>query len=251
MCNVSQDIKDKMEVTVRQFLDQGRAFTGFDVTKATREREGIAPNDMRHSDCRGAVHEMVVLSDACDFGHDTNGTTVKWKKTQTDVGNGQWAFLYYPETFDPKSYQPQPTRPRHPSTPSAPASQTMAVPSVASSPAPTPAAATPSDSGGMNADGTFNTDYRNRLLVRTKFCQHLGLKDGDSIYAVADPTKQVIQLYADPSKAPSTNGATMTPYKLTRDGDFCLYSATFRAAGLTGSTFKIDSSTPDVVEVLA
>ena len=45
MCNVPADQMAMLEKTVREFLDQGRMFTGYDVTIETRDREKVR---MRH-----------------------------------------------------------------------------------------------------------------------------------------------------------------------------------------------------------
>jgi hypothetical protein len=228
MCNVAADVMTRLENTVRQFLDEGRMFTGYDVTLETRNRDKIK---LRHSDCRGAVHDMQFLTDAVDFGHDVSGQTVKWNKTQIDMGNGAWAFVYHPDTVDPNGYQARQT------------AQTTA-PSVQT----TPTVATvvddtddSKDSGGENNDGTFTPDYRNRLFIKVSFVRSIGLKPGDDVIVIADMTKQSITLQGEvPTKTDS--GITVSTQRVERNGDFRLSSATLRSAGLTCSKFKIEKS---------
>jgi len=230
---LAADIMAKLEKTVRQFLEENRMFTGYDVTLETRVRESLK---LRHSDCRGAIHEMQFLSDAVDFGYDTSGQTVNWKKTQTDVGVGAWAFVYHPENLDPASYQsgnPVPVNvPQISVTPSA----VVSVITVADD------ADDSKDSGGENSDGTFSTDYRNRLMVKTRFARSIGLNAGDDVTIVSDSTKQTITLLSGVSVPQQASAIVVSTQRVERNGDFRLSSSTLRSAGLNGSKFKIEQS---------
>jgi len=225
MCNVAADVMAKLEQTVRQFLDEGRMFTGYDVTIETRDREKLRLN---HSDCRGATHDMQFLNDAVEFGSDVNGQTVKWGKTQVDMPRNAWAFVYHPANVDPKGYTPRQTVCdfeffKH-------GGRFVADDAT--------------DSGGENADGTFNTDYRNRLMVKTRFARAIGLKSGDDVVVVTDANKNTITLLADMASAPQIGtGIGVSTQRVERNGDFRLSSATLRSAGLTGSKFKIEPGT--------
>lgn len=239
MCNVAPDIMAKLEQTVRQFLDQGRMFTGYDVTIETRQREDLK---LRHNDCRGAVHEMQFLNDAVEFGHDINGQTVSWGKTQVNMNGNGWAFVYHPKHIDPQTYQPQTTQ--------AASAPRIPVAAVATSPVSVPAvvddADDKKDSGGQNSDGTFQTDYRNRLFIPTRFVRDLGLKAGDTIYIVVDDSRQTISMHSDtPQSQTSFNSQVVE-----RNGDLRLSGAVLRQAGLTGSKFKIEQSN-GVLEVFS
>jgi len=235
MCNVAADVVAKMEQTVRQFLDEGRMFTGYDVTLETRNRENLR---LHHGDCRGVVHEMQFLSDAVDFGYDTNGQTVNWKKIQTVIDGKGWAFVYHPANLDPASYQSGATGitvaakvPQISVTPSAVVSVTTVVDDSDDS----------KDSGGENSDGTFSTDYRNRLMVKTRFARHIGLNPGDDVTIVADSTKQTITLLSR-ATMDQTSAIVVSTQRVERNGDFRLSSSTLRSAGLNGSKFKIEQS---------
>jgi hypothetical protein len=248
MCNVAPDVMTKLEQTVRQFLDEGRMFTGYDVTLETRERENIK---LQHRDCRGAVHEMTFLNDAVEFGFDnSNGQTVKWGKTQVDMGNGgAWAFVYHPENLDPKTYQPRTTSPAQNTTsvtlaPTTPVSTAVATVTDDSD--------SSKDSGGENSDGTFSTDYRNRLFIKTRFVRGIGLKASDTITIVTDSAKQTVTLYADASAAPQPGHLLgVSTQVVERNGDLRLSSATLRLANLTGSKFKIEQGQNNTIEIFA
>lgn len=241
MCNATQDQMQMLEKTVRQFLDQGQMFTGYDVTIETREREGV---QMRHRDVRGAVHEIECLQDALDFGWDDPcGQPVQWAKTQVSMTGGQWAFVYHPANVDPNNYQPRQT------------GQSQALASPPSRPMPTTpsgpaiAPATVADSGGDNGDGTFSTDYRNRLFIPTKFLRLAGLQPGDECHVVADAQNKLILLAGD-----STNfddgTVRVTTQRVERNGDLRLSSTTLKSAELDADKFVIENGDQDGTAVV-
>jgi len=239
MCNATQDQMQMLEKTVRQFLEQGRLFTGYDVTIETREREGV---QMRHRDVRGAVHEIECLQDALDYGwDDPSGQPVQWAKTQVSMPGGQWAFVYHPANVDPNTYQPRQTTNQATSPPSAPPSTAPTGPAIAP--------ATVADSGGDNGDGTFSPDYRNRLFVPTKFLRDAGLNPGDECYVVSDSQNKLILLAGDST---NFNGGTVrvTTQRVERNGDLRLSSTTLKSAELDADKFVIENTDQDGTAVV-
>jgi hypothetical protein len=230
---VSQDILDKLNKTVNQYLDEGRMFTGYDVTIETRTREKIS---LRHQDVRADIHELVSLKDAMSFGHDMpGGKTVAWKATQHDMPGGGWAFVYHPDTMDPSQYQPRnasylaqatKTSTGHPSSNSPPPSLSISI-----------SDGTASDSGGQQDDGTFATDLRDRLLIPTRFIRDAGINAGDSCYVIADPQSKSILICKD---EPKVQGLSFTLQKVERDGGLRLASRTLKLADLNDSKFLIE-----------
>ena len=232
MCNADPQQMAWMEQTVRQFLDEGRMFTAYDVTIETREREGV---QMRHKDVRGACHEIQVLQDAVDFGYDdpNTGQPVGWSKSQVSMGNG-WAFVYHPSNVDPNGYQPRQTH----SPASAQASTSISAatgPSISTTP--------PTDSGSMgtpNSDGTYNTDYRNRLMVPTKYLRDAGLSPGDECIVVADKQNKLLLLTGDDSNLDGT--VRITTQRVERNGDLRLSSTTLKQGEFDDDKFVIENT---------
>lgn len=242
MCTVPQDIMDKMEATVKGFLEQGRMFTGYDVTIETRTREKMM---LRHQDVRGAVHEMETLNDAMDFGYQMlNGTVVRWKKTQKDMPGSGWAFVYHPENVDPSGYQP---RNQNSMSSQKPSGMPANVP-VAVCPLPTTPSLTlvndgaTSDSGGAQDDGTFATDYRERLMIPTRFMKEAGIKGGDQCFVVADAMNSMVLICKDD---PKVVGYNITTQKVEKDGELRLSSKTLKSAELVSSKFTIETTEKD------
>lgn len=234
MCNADSQQMDMLEKTVRQFLDEGRMFTAYDVTIETRDRESVK---MRHSDVRGACHEIQILSDACDFGYnDPSGTSVNWKRSRVDMPGDRWAFVYHPPNLDPNEYKFRGGKPQAATGPQSPAVGTPTQPT-------TTTATTPSvsDSGGKNEDGSFSTDYRDRLFIPTEFLRAAGLKAGDKCYVVCDLGNNLIMLAADGT---NFNGSDVriTIQRVERDGDLRLSSTTLKSADLNADKFVIENT---------
>lgn len=249
MCQLDPAIEPKIEQTIKQFLDEGRMFTGYDVTLETRTRENV---QMRHKDVRGGIHEIQCLVDAIEWGHeDGQGNDVKWKKSQISMPSGQWAFVYHAETADPNQYQAQ--------------GQTFQQVSQQVSQAQSQAVATQtpvvtavrgqsngnSDSGGQNSDGTFSTDYRNRLFIRTGFLKDLGLEKDNTVYVVIDSDNNRILLTKDYPKSFDDPNYSVNNQQVERNGDLRLSSKTLRTAGLDiAENFVIENSEVEKVAVV-
>lgn len=233
MCQLDSTIEAQIEQTVRQFLDEGRMFTGYDVTLETRTRESV---QMRHKDVRGAIHELSCLVDAIEWGHtDAQGNDVKWKKSQIPMPGG-WAFVYHAETADPSQYQPQAKPGLTPQQVSQQISQAQAQ-AVATQQPVTVAIQSPltgNDSGGQNVDGTFSTDYRNRLFIRTEFLKSLGLEKGDPVTIVTDSDNQRVLLIKDYTSFvdAALSSPTVHVQQVEKNGDLRLSSKTLRSSGL-------------------
>ena len=210
--------------TIVQFLDEGRMFTAYDVTVETRTRENLR---LRHSEVKNEIHQIQSLMDAVEFGHDGNGATIKWNKTQTDVGNGNWAFVYHPSHVDPNNYRS--------SASVSPAAASVAAPATQSSSPVISDADDSKDSGGKNDDGSYQTDYRNRLLVPTHFIRSIDGKPTNDIYLVCGASS--LEIFSQ-SPASATG---VTTQKIERNGDIRISSSTLKSAGMTGSKFVIES----------
>lgn len=235
MCNVAPDVMQKLEATAKQFLDENRAFTGYELTLETRQREHM---QLRHNDVRGGIHEIQSLVDALDFGYDAgNGQTVAWRKTLCPIGpNGQGVFVYHPASFDPKNYQPRPT---------AASSNAPSVSAVGGSTAPVAAliaqVAQSSDAGGDNGDGTFSPDYRRRLLVQSRFVRDLSLKAKESAFIGVENGKVVVMGSAAMTAYQGAN--SVATLAVERSGNLYLSAKILSDAGLNDAKFKIDSTT--------
>lgn len=235
MCNVASDIMQKLNDTVKQFLNEGRMFTGYDVTIETRNREKLK---LEHKAVREAIHELDALVDALDFGFDQGtGQTIKYGKYQMDMPGGGWAWVFHPTNLDPTKYQPRnpSASPRVPANTQAPVSGASSVPSIGL------ADGVISDSGGQQTDGTFAPDCRKRLMVPTKFCNSAGFVPGNEVLVLADKTTKTIMIAA--SEELLVDGVVkITTQRIEKNGDLRLSSRTLQAADMSQDRFVIETS---------
>lgn len=220
MCNSDAKTMSMLSKTVEQFLEEGRMFTGYDVTIETRERESI---NLRHRDCRGDIHEIEELEEAIDFGYENSkGETIQWHKTQVPHPNGRaFVFVFHQDGLDPTTYQF-----RNHSSPApvlTASSQTAStVPSDTSQDLDDD-----SDSGGVQSDGTYTTDYRRRLFVPTSFLKESGIKAGDSVKVVYDVVSSAILI----SEEQVGKCELITNQIVEKNGDMRLSMKTLGSAG--------------------
>jgi len=222
-------ILEKLEDTVRRFVDDGRAFTAYNVTLGCRSHEGI---ELRHKwvqDAGNPIHEFPALREAQDFGD--------FKQTQINHpdGDGTWAWLYHPASYDPTNFQWEESKKPQPAV----VRSTVAQASVDTQKADDDAAST-SKPGGVQSDGTYTTDYRKRLFVPTQFLRDAGMAKYDTCHvAMCDGT-----IYLAGTEEDFPTGSTVKNQVVEKDGDIRLSSTTLRAANLddeNGSfTIEID-----------
>ena len=239
MCNVSADVMAKMEKTVRQFLESGRMFTAYDVTIETREREKM---QLRHQDVGGACHEVESLVDAIDYGYqNASGFVSTWQRTRRDLpgSSGAWAWVYHQSGLDPHQYQFHKSGKQQAFQPSA--GQAKPAPALSIS----VADGSVSDSGGEQDDGTYAVDFRNRLMIPTRFMREAGIEPGDECYVVSDSNANMV-IVCKNTPALQVSGLKVTTQKVERDGDLRLASRTLKAAEMTDSKFVIETADKDI-----
>jgi len=88
MCDVSNDVEN----VVNSFVAQGKMFTAFDVTKLLR-KQGFQCN---HRDVRLVVHSM----------HMRGGISPDYVRTNHEIDNAVWAFVYHEYRDDVNQYDP-------------------------------------------------------------------------------------------------------------------------------------------------
>jgi len=226
MCTVSKDILDKLNITVEQFIQEGRLFTGYDVTVETRERENIK---LRHEEVRGDIHDLPALKDEFEFGD--------YERHEINMPKGGWAWVYHKKGVDPNQYTPRGQQQKPAVTFST---------SVVSQSAAIDDSSVVQDSGGKQDDGSFATDYRNRLMVAKNFLESAKLKPGDDCYVHYDVANSKLVLANSEQAGVSLLGT----YRVERNGDIRLSSKTLQNLG-TGNSFQIESENELVIVLTA
>ena len=235
MCNSDAKTMSMLSKTVKQFLEEGRMFTGYDVTIETREREGI---NLRHRDCRADIHEIEDLEEAIDFGYENSkGETIQWHKTQVPHPNGSaFVFVFHQDSANPLAYhfrnQPSPVVATSQST-------STIVDSTSQD------SDDDSDSGGVQNDGTFTTDYRRRLFVPTSFLKEVGIDAGESVKVLHDVVSSRILI----SKEPIDKNQEITTQVVERNGDMRLSMTTLSTAGFDHKDRFAIKNVEDAVEI--
>lgn len=214
------DVLQKLEDTVRRFIEEGRAFTAYNVTLATRQEHGLQLRHQTVQEAGNPVHEFPALRDAMEFA-DFCQTRIDHPKQ-----SGVWAWLYHPVSYDLSTFvweKGQTATPDH--------ARTDHAQQVFDQQKLDDQAAAVQNPGGQQNDGNFVLDYRNRLFVPTDFVRSIGLSPYNTIYVVADSDNSVIYLTDNADRF--DNGVSrITTQTVERNGDLRLSASTLRAAEL-------------------
>lgn len=248
--SIASTLRQAFEDVVRECLETGRPFSGYNITIWTRERFKLK---LRHQEVAGFIHEMEIIEDALDYGYTMpDNQTYSWVRSTFNKWSGPAFEVYHPVGYNLDNFVPEGVPP---------ASQSE----IASSARPlsmiglvTPQAdGTQPDAGGVQNDGTYKTDFRNRLMVPTKFLKEAGIEAGDTVYVIPDTNTHTVLLAKDTDFL-KDDGVKITMQRVERNGDIRLSSRTLRAADLTDNKFLIETSEKDggnsktkVVEVKA
>jgi hypothetical protein len=219
-----------IDTVVKEFLDRGQAFTAFEVSLEAKKRGA----NERHRDMKNYIHQSAGLNDEMEFGDYT--------KTLVSVGNegGQplQAFLYHPKSYDPNTYKPLERK----GGGSPPLIPQVPTPSLAASAAPSATATLDPDEPD---DGSYAVDYRNRLMIPTKFLRGISANPGElvHVYAESDGVGNCIYLS---KTAPTKDGVTSKTQMVERNGDLRLSQTTLQSSGLSGTNFLIENNSDSV-----
>lgn len=234
---ITNELKAAFLETVRNCLETGRPFSGYNITIWTREREKMK---LRHQDCVGVVHELDLVQDALDYGYTMpDGQTYTWVRSTFTNWSGPAFEVYHPVGYDLNNFVPEGVDPASQKEIQASVRPMSMIGQV------TPQAdGTQPDAGGHNIDGTFRTDFRSRLLVPTKFMREAGIEAGDTVYVLPDNQTNTV-LLAKESEVFGTNAVGITLQRVERNGDLRLSSRTLKAADLVDNKFVIETTEKD------
>lgn len=235
------NITEMLTETVVNCFEQGRPFSGYNITLWTREREGIK---LRHLDIQGDVHDLEVIQDALDYGYTmADGKTYSWTRSEFSNWHGPAFQVYHPVGYDINNFVPEGVQPVSQNVIAASVRPANMIGRV------TPQAdGTQPDHGGHQDDGTYKTDYRDRLMVPTKFLKDAGISAGDTVFVIPDQTNQTVFIAKDDSFL-DCDSITISTQRVERNGDIRLSSRTLKSAGLqaypSGNKFVIETAEVD------
>lgn len=230
------ELREMLLNTINECLDANRPFSAYNITKWTREREHIR---LRHSELGSEyLHQLDIIEDVLDYGHTApDGQTYTWKRTEFNNWSGPPFQVYHPLAYDINNFVPEGSQPANSIEVLNSVRPASLIGQV------TPAAdGTQADSGGEQSDGTYKTDFRNRLMVPKRFLKEAGIQAGDTVYVIADKTTQTLTIALDST----FDGEKFTTQRVERNGDIRLSSTTLRAADLTDNRFVIETSEMEI-----
>jgi bifunctional DNA-binding transcriptional regulator/antitoxin component of YhaV-PrlF toxin-antitoxin module len=237
LAQINHSIVLMLTETIKKCLEEARPFSAYNITLITREREKIR---LRHTEMQGVVHEIDLIADTLDFGYTTpDGTTLSWQRSEFTKWAGPAFQVYHPVGYNLDNFVPEGVNPVSQAEFAASVRPQAMIGVI------TPNAdGTTPNVGGEQADGTFQVDNRNRLMVPTKFLKEAGISAGDSIYVIADSKSKAVFLAKDAEDV-DNDGIGVTMQLVERCGDIRLSNRTLKSAHLEGSNFSIKNSEKD------
>ncbi len=231
---------DQLTQTVQECFESNRPFSAYNITIMTRDREKIR---LRHQDIIGEIHKIDVVEDVLDYGFtNSDGNTYSWARSEFNNWNGPAFQVYHPVGYDVNNFVPEGVQPASSTEVQASIRPVGLIGLV------TPQAdGTQPDAGGAQNDGTFKTDYRNRLLVPTKFLKEAGIQAGDVVNVLADNIAHTVVLYKE-SNIIKDASLRVTVQLVEKNGDIRISSTTLKSAELNDNKFVIETGEKDAID---
>jgi hypothetical protein len=200
----------RIDEVVKQFVEQGRMFTAFEVSLAVKET-GIRE---RHRNLRDRVHASIAEQAGDNY-----------TRTLRDVGAPVQAWVYHRLRDNPYNYVPL-DRSGHDSAPAAASAGGRAV--AAAPRNPQPLSATPS-APANESDGAYGTDQQGRLVISAAVLDTLGVAAGQTVDMACDKDNQEIRL-----SRPSVLAAAHQQLQVDADGKLRITADHLQQADLHG-----------------
>jgi hypothetical protein len=187
---LDQNQIDAVVAQVQEFTADRKMFTAWDVTSNLRH----AGTQVKHYEVRGTIHGMFPNP---PFGSD-------YDRMNVDVGNGQQAWLYFPDDQDPNTYD------RHANQPTTVAQDPASNGYSSTDPVPSTDPASSGD-GPPAPDSTVSsvvsTNKNGRLHIKAQYLRGIGLGAGQN--AVVYPAGTELHITAVSSEALAKTNARM------------------------------------------
>lgn len=233
---LDQDVLQKLEDTVQEFIQDGRAFTAYNVTLACRQKHSL---HLRHQAVQAAgnpIHTFPAIDEARDFGD--------YQQTRIDhpSGDGRWAWLYHPSSFDPSTFRWEDAQQAQADPPKV---RTDAAQQKVDQQAADDDAAAAQTPGGVQADGTHSGDYRGRLFIPTSYCRDAQFTPYDTAHVAVNTNTNEIMMAKTDGDFPDGYEVNTTRV-IERNGDVRLTKSVLQAAGLDPDTQRFNIGTEEI-----
>jgi hypothetical protein len=230
------DTLKMLEDTLAECIGDGRAFTAYNITLRCRQVNGIK---LRHQDVQAAgnpVHTFPALDEAREFG-DYEQTPINHPK-----GDGTWAWLYHPSSFDPSTFQWEDAQAAQADPPKVRTDDAQAQLDQRQADDDDGMATQP---GGQQDDGTHAGDYRGRLFIPTSFCRDAQFSPYDTAHVAVNTDTNEIMLAKTDGDFPDGYEVNTTRV-IERNGDVRLTKSVLQAAGLNPDSQKFNLDTEEI-----
>lgn len=206
-------IREKIDEVVKEFVEEGRMFTAFEVSLAVKEK-GVRE---RHRNMRSYVHESIA---------EQGGQS--YSRSLRDVGAPVQAWVYHRLRDNPHEYEPL-DRTGHVA---ATAAATRGSAAVAPAPRnPKPLSQASSTAPANESDGAFGTDQEGRLVIPSSMLSALGVAAGATVDMACDADNQEIRLWRPSQIATMTADSSAD---VDDDGKLRITSDDLKRADLDG-----------------
>jgi hypothetical protein len=221
MCD--QVAADMIDVVVKEWLDQKRAFTSYEVSKEVQNRLKVSGRLNwglhRHQAVRDYYQQCQPLRDEVEYGD--------YKEQLVDVGGGNQATLYFPDGYDPSKYKPLTIHRGGQQAAPVQSLATTSVPFIAAGPAPV--------RSQMADDGTVEVkDKLSILRIPKTIMEEAGFQPGDQVYVSKNQDTVVL------SKQAPNSTTTVTIRRVENRGGLRFYKSVRREEfGMKGDKFQL------------
>jgi hypothetical protein len=199
----------KITQVVKQFVEEGKMFTAFEVSLAVKE-QGV---QQRHRHMKDTVHEVIFEI----------GGPASYTRTLMDVGAPEQAWVYHLPQDNPYKYVPLP---RADGKPQPKADDPFIVPIGVRNPIKLNAAV---KSPAAIPPGAFGTDQRGRLCIPVPMLARLGAGPGQSVDVRCDATEEKVYITRPNPTQPQDPDTT---YTVEPDGNIRITQGTLEKAGI-------------------
>lgn len=199
----------KITQVVKQFTEEGKMFTAFEVSLAVKE-QGV---QQRHRHLKDTVHEVIFEI----------GGPLGYTRTLMDVGAPEQAWVYHVPQDNPYNYVPLP---RADGKPHPVADAPFLVPIGVRHPVKLNAAV---KSPASIPIGAFGTDQRGRLCIPVPLLARLGAGPGQVVDVRCDAAEEKVYLMRPDPAQPQDSDTT---YTVEPDGNIRITQGILEKAGI-------------------
>lgn len=225
---VDSEVRDRIAEVVREWVDQGKMFTAFEVSLAVKER-GV---EERHRHLRDTVHDVIFEI----------GGPMGYTRTLRDVGAPQQAWVYHLPSDNPYRYVPLD---RSSSGQKAADVVDVALPLVIPVGVKNPISLqTIKTTPAIIPDSAYGTDQYGRVCIPLTLVARLGVAPGQQVHVTCSLLDGKVTITRPDPSLPLDPDTT---YTIEPDGNIRIPQGTLEKAGIDGlQTYRIEGNASQI-----